>query len=70
MEILNQLGKFMGSIIKGSFWFAVFIVVFAVYFILSNFIELIIFGSTCMGFYLIYKGANLYFDYIRKKHNL
>jgi hypothetical protein len=70
MEILNQFGRFFGSIIRTSILFAIFIIVFAVYFVVSNFYELVIFGSTCMGFYLLYKGSNLYFDFLRKKHNL
>ena len=70
MEIFNQFGRFLGSMLRTSVWFAIFIIVFAIYFVLSNFVELIIFGATCMGFYLLYKGANLYFDYMRKKYNL
>ena len=70
MEIFNQFGRFLGSIVRTSVWFAIFIIVFAIYFVLSNFVELIIFGATCMSFYLVYKGANLYFDYMRKKYNI
>jgi hypothetical protein len=70
MGILNQFGNFLGSIIRTSIWFAIFIIVFAIYFVVSNFYELVIFGATCMSFYLIYKAANLYFDYMRKKYNL
>ncbi len=70
MEIFNQFGRFMGTIFRTSFWFAIFIIAFAIYFVLSNFVELVIFGATCMSFYLVYKGANLYFAYLKKKYNL
>jgi len=70
MEIFNQFGRLIGSVIKTSIWVFIFILFFTIYFAVSNFLELVIFGSTCLGFYILYKGSNLYFSYLKKKYNL
>jgi hypothetical protein len=70
MGIIRDFGTFIGSMLKSFVWITIFIIGFTIYLVLSNFLEMVIFGSTCMAFYLVYKGTNVYFDYLRKKHNI
>jgi uncharacterized membrane protein YesL len=70
MDIIRDFGSFIGSILKSFVWLTIFIICFTIYLVLSNFLEMVIFGSTCMAFYLVYKGSNIYFDYLKKKHDI
>ena len=70
MEIFNQFGRFLGSMLRASFWAVAISFVLIVYFVVNNFLEVVIFGATVFGFYILFKAANFYFDYLRKKHNI
>jgi hypothetical protein len=56
--------------LKASFWTVVVAFALIVYFVVNNFQEIVIFGSTVLGFYILFKAANFYFDYLRKKYNV